>query len=56
MTTLKPENELKTAPEALRRAGWREQATDSPWRWYDLKLPAAHYRLEDAWAIVKGMR
>jgi hypothetical protein len=36
--------------------GWREEKTESPWKWYWPQLPAAHYRLEDAVIVAKHMK
>ena len=41
----------------LRDHYWKERGeARSPWRWYDPKFPAAHYRAEDAVELIKSQQ
>ena len=35
------------------KKGWKEEDTPSHWRWFLPALPAAHYRLEDAFELAR---
>jgi len=39
----------------LRKRGWKQAETLSPYRWYDAKYPGAYYRLKDALDVARGL-
>jgi hypothetical protein len=43
--------ELEEKEKQLARKGWRQKDCLSPWRWFDPRMPAAFYTLNDAYDI-----